>query len=64
MKNIICRGNLKSNNIVIVGGGTAGFMTATTFVRLFPKKKITLIESPKKFDLGRFSVNCWIGKNE
>jgi flavin-dependent dehydrogenase len=31
---------------VIVGGGTAGFMTATTFVRLFPKKKITLIESP------------------
>lgn len=34
------------NNIVIVGGGTAGFMTATTFVRLFPKKKITLIESP------------------
>ena len=37
---------MKSNNIVIVGGGTAGFMTATTFVRLFPKKKITLIESP------------------
>ena len=37
---------MKSNNIVIVGGGTAGWMTATTFVRLFPKKKITLIESP------------------
>ena len=37
---------MKSNNIVIVGGGTAGFMTATTFVRLFPKKKVTLIESP------------------
>tara|TARA_R110000851_G_scaffold291115_1_gene445407 strand:+ start:434 stop:1981 length:1548 start_codon:yes stop_codon:yes gene_type:complete len=37
---------LKVNNIVIIGGGTAGFMTATTFVRLFPKKKITLIESP------------------
>jgi len=37
---------MKANNIVIVGGGTAGWMTATTFVRLFPKKKITLIESP------------------
>ena len=37
---------MRVNNIVIVGGGTAGWMTATTFVRLFPKKKITLIESP------------------
>jgi len=37
---------LRVNNIVIVGGGTAGWMTATTFVRLFPKKKVTLIESP------------------
>tara|TARA_R110002110_G_scaffold176508_1_gene380657 strand:- start:109 stop:1656 length:1548 start_codon:yes stop_codon:yes gene_type:complete len=37
---------LRVNNIVIVGGGTAGWMTATTFVRLFPDKKITLIESP------------------
>jgi hypothetical protein len=37
---------MRVNNIVIVGGGTAGFMTATTFVRLFPDKKITLIESP------------------
>jgi len=37
---------MRVDNIVIVGGGTAGFMTATTFVRLFPKKKITLIESP------------------
>ena len=37
---------MRVNNIVIVGGGTAGFMTATTFVKLFPDKKITLIESP------------------
>jgi flavin-dependent dehydrogenase len=37
---------LRVNTIVIVGGGTAGWMTATTFVRLFPDKKITLIESP------------------
>lgn len=38
---------MKLNNIVIVGGGSAGFITATTLIRLFPNKKITLIESPK-----------------
>jgi hypothetical protein len=43
---------LRINNIVIVGGGTAGFMTATTFVRLFPDKKITLIESPNIKSVG------------
>ena len=37
---------MKVNNIVIVGGGTAGFMTATTLLKLYPEKKITLIESP------------------
>lgn len=37
---------MKLNNIVIVGGGSAGFITATTLIRLFPNKKITLIESP------------------
>ena len=37
---------MKVNNIVIVGGGTAGWITATTFVKLFPNKKLTLIESP------------------
>tara|TARA_R110002051_G_C8726217_1_gene497340 strand:- start:1011 stop:1679 length:669 start_codon:yes stop_codon:yes gene_type:complete len=26
--------------------------------------RVKATESPKKFDLGRFSVNCWIGKNE
>ena len=34
------------NNIIIVGGGTAGYMTAATLVKCFPHKKITLIESP------------------
>jgi len=35
-----------SDKIIIVGGGSAGWMTATTLIRLFPNKKITLIESP------------------
>jgi len=34
------------NNITVVGGGTAGYMTAATLVTCFPYKKITLIESP------------------
>ena len=37
---------MKTDNIVIVGGGTSGWMSATTFIRLFPNKKITLIEAP------------------
>lgn len=36
----------KIDNIVIVGGGSAGWMTATTMVSVFPEKKITVIESP------------------
>lgn len=35
-----------TNKIIIVGGGSAGWMTATTLIRLFPEKDITLIESP------------------
>jgi len=34
-------------NIVIVGGGSAGWMTAATLIKCFPSKKITLIESPE-----------------
>ena len=34
------------NHIIILGGGTAGWMTASTLVKCFPRKKITLIESP------------------
>ena len=33
------------NNIVIVGGGTSGWMAAATLIKFFPKKHITLIES-------------------
>ena len=33
-------------NITIVGGGSAGWMTAATLIKCFPNKNITLIESP------------------
>ena len=32
--------------ITIVGGGSAGWMSAATFIRAFPDSKITVIESP------------------
>ena len=56
---------MKVDNIIIVGGGTAGWMTATTFVRLFPNKKITLIESPniKTVGVGESTIgqlNQWL----
>lgn len=36
----------KSQKIVIVGGGSAGWMSAATLIRFFPNKEIILIESP------------------
>jgi tryptophan halogenase len=35
-----------TNNIVIVGGGSAGWMTAATLIKFFPNKTITVLESP------------------
>ena len=37
---------MKTNNIVIVGGGSAGWMSAMTLLAAFPEKNITVIESP------------------
>ncbi len=35
-----------TDNIVIVGGGSAGWMTAATLIKFFPNKTITVLESP------------------
>jgi tryptophan halogenase len=37
----------KTDSIVIVGGGSAGWMTAATLIKAYPRKKITLVESDK-----------------
>ena len=40
------------NDILIVGGGSAGWMTACTLIRAFPNKRIKLIESPNISTVG------------
>ena len=37
---------MKTNKIVIVGGGSAGWMAAATLISQFPNKDITVIKSP------------------
>jgi tryptophan halogenase len=41
-----------TNNILIVGGGSAGWMTAATLIKEFPEKNISLIESPNISTVG------------
>ena len=36
----------KLSDIVIVGGGSAGWMSAATFVKAYPESNVTIIESP------------------
>ena len=38
--------------IIILGGGSAGWMTAATLCKRFPKKEITVIESPNTPTVG------------
>ncbi len=38
--------------ICIVGGGSAGWMTASTLVKAYPEWDITLVESPKVASVG------------
>ena len=37
---------MKTDKILIVGGGSAGWMTAATLIKFFPNKDITVLESP------------------
>ena len=56
---------MKTNKITIVGGGSAGWMVAATLISQFPKKDITVIESPNiptvgvgESTLGQ--INVWL----
>jgi len=40
------------NDIMIIGGGSAGWMTAATLIKFFPNKNISLIESPNISTVG------------
>ena len=43
---------MNTDKIIIVGGGSAGWMTASTLIKAFPEKDITVIESPKVATVG------------
>ena len=43
---------LNVNKIVIVGGGSAGWMTAAGLIKFFPEKEIVLVESPNVPTIG------------
>ena len=56
---------MKDNKIFIVGGGSAGWMTAATLIKTFPEKDITVIESPdiKTIGVGESTlgqINDWL----
>ena len=43
---------MKLKKIIIVGGGSAGWMAAATLIKQFPNLDITLIESPNISTVG------------
>ena len=43
---------MKTEKIVIVGGGSAGWMTAATLIKAFPDRDITLVESKEYEKVG------------
>lgn len=43
---------MKTDKIVIVGGGSAGWMTAATLIKAFPDRDISVIESPNVPSIG------------
>jgi tryptophan halogenase len=43
---------MKKNNIVVLGGGTAGWLTALFAKNIFPEKNVTLIQSSKVGTIG------------
>lgn len=54
-----------TENIIIVGGGSAGWMTAASIIRSFPNKNVIVIESPNvptvgvgESTLGQFKRFC------
>jgi len=56
---------MKTNKIIIVGGGSAGWMAAATLISQFPNKDITVLESPNiptvgvgESTLGH--INAWL----
>lgn len=56
---------MKINKIVIVGGGSSGWMTAATLIKLFPEKEIVIIESKDIPTIGvgestLGSINNWL----
>jgi len=56
---------MKTNKIIIVGGGSAGWMAAATLINQFPTKDITVIESPNVPTVGvgestLGQINTWL----
>ena len=53
-------------NIIVVGGGSAGSMTAYTLKKFFPNKNITIVESKtiQTVGVGESTlalINKWLG---